>query len=239
MPELGFILDMDGTLVDSTGIIRRIQEEIMKEFNIVLTPERTQELENFAESMFQENYSTRLAIKIMFTLMKEVGLNFRQRIKALIIAGKLYLKELSQLTLYDGVIELIDFFEKNSYEYVIVTNSSDKAVKRYLKNNPEFYKKMKPLIISKDSVKHVKPHSESFELASKKMGLSSDKIVVVGDTKYDILFAQANKAHSIGVLTGIYTRELLEQYNPDFIFDSAADIPKNIESILQKIKAMP
>ncbi len=238
MPELGFILDMDGTLVDSTGIIRRIQAEIMKEFNITLTTERTQELESFAEGMFQENFSTRLAIKIMMNLMKAVGLNFRQRIKALLMAGKLYIKELGELKLYEGVIELIEFFEKNSFKYVIVTNSSDKAVNRYLKNYPEFYSKMKPIIISKDSVKYVKPHPESFELASKRMGISNDRIFVVGDTKYDILFAQANNAFSIGVLTGIYTRDLLEQYNPDFIFDTVADIPKNIEAILQKIKSM-
>ena len=70
-------------------------------------------ISNFAEGMFQENVSTRLALKIMITLMKEVGLNFRQRIKAIIMAGKLYLKELSELKLYDGVKELIEFFEKN------------------------------------------------------------------------------------------------------------------------------
>jgi HAD superfamily hydrolase (TIGR01549 family) len=236
MLEIGFILDMDGTLVDSTGIIRRIQAEIVNKFNIKFSPERERELESYAESMFQENYSTRLAIKIMWSLMKEAGMKFFDRIKAFIMAAKLYLKEIKELKLYDGVEELIQFFEENSLSYVIVTNSSDKSVSRYLKNYPEFYTKMKPKIISKDSVTRVKPDPESFELALKILKVPRDKVVIVGDTKYDILFGKANNALTIGVLTGIYSEELLLEYKPDFIFDSVADIPNKIEEILDKIK---
>ena len=86
----------------------------MKKFNIVLTPEREKELEEYAESMFQENYSTALAVGIMWTLMKEVGMSFPQRLRALILAGWLYINELKNLKLYDGTEELFEFFDKNS-----------------------------------------------------------------------------------------------------------------------------
>lgn len=236
MADLGFILDMDGTLVDSTGIIRRIQAKIMDKFNIVIEPERERELEEYAEGMFQENFSTLLAVKIMWNLMKEVGLRIHERLHAMILAGRWYLDELKNLKLYDGTEELFEFFEKNSIGYVIVTNSSDKSVARYLSNYQKFYSKMKPKIISKDSVVHIKPHPESFIMASEILKIPNERIVVVGDTKYDILFGKANNAITIGVLTGIYTKELLLKFKPDFIFDSIADIPNKIDIIRKNIE---
>jgi len=232
---IGFILDMDGTLVDSTGIIKRIQTEIMKKFNIILTAEREKELERLAESMFQESYSTRLAVKIMWTLLKEVGLTTYQRIKALVLAGKLYVKEVKNLKLYDGIKDLFEFLDNNSHKYIIVTSSSDKTARRYLMKYPKLYNKLNNKIISSDSVNNLKPHPEALEMASKIMGVPYDRIVVVGDTKYDILFGKSVNAITIGVLTGIYTEELLEKLEPDFIFDSVADIPQNIEQIMERI----
>ena len=240
MDEIGFILDMDGTLVDSTGIINRIQEDIMKEFHIILKPEREEELRNYAESMFQEDYSIFLAIKIMWSLMKKAGLRFHQRIRAFIMAAKLYPKYIKEVELYKGTRELINFFDKNSIKYIIVTNSSDNSVKRYLKNYPKFYGKLlQNKLITKNSVERIKPHPESFNLAIKRMGVPKNRVAVVGDTKYDILFAKANNAISIGVLTGIYKEHQLESFDPDFIFDSIADIPANIDEIIRKVASNP
>jgi len=42
-------------------------------------------------------------------------------------------------------------------------------------------------------------------------------------------------AITIGVLTGIFTKEKLLELNPDFILDSVADIPQVIEEIKQLI----
>lgn len=235
MKKIGFILDLDGTLLNSTDIGRNVQQKIVDKFHITVSPERKRELEALAENMLQQEYSTRLAIKIIWTLLREVGLSVRQRINAMLFAGKLYLKEIKNLKLYDGVDELFQFLDTNSYDYVIVTNSSNKDLSRTLKKLPEFYNRTKDRIITKDDVIHMKPHLESFEKAAKIMGLSSDKIVVVGDTKFDILFGKAAKAITIGVLTGIYSKEFLLKYEPDFVFDSVADIPKNIDKILDKL----
>ncbi len=237
MDEIGFILDMDGTLVDSTGIINRIQDDIMKEFHIVLAPEREEELRSYAEGMFQEDYSIFLAIKIMWSLMKKAGLRFHQRIQAFIMAAKLYPRYIKEVELYKGTRELINFFDKNSIKYIIVTNSSDNSVKRYLKNYPKFYNHLltSQKLITKDSVQRLKPHPESFLLAIKRMGVSRNRVVVVGDTKYDIQFAKANKVISIGVLTGIYKEHQLKEFKPEFIFDSIADIPANIDKITEEV----
>ena len=76
-------------------------------------------------------------------------------------------------------------------------------------------------------------------LAIKRMGVSRNRVVVVGDTKYDILFAKANNVISIGVLTGIYKEHQLKEFDPEFIFDSIADIPANIDEIIRKVASNP
>ena len=93
MQDFGFIFDLDGTLLNTTDIGKIIPEKIMERYNIILTPERRKELELLAESMLFEASSPFIAIKLVLTLLKEVGLTFKQRIGALIFAGKLYKKQ--------------------------------------------------------------------------------------------------------------------------------------------------
>ncbi len=234
--KIGFVLDSDGTLVNSPDLIRRIQSEIMKRFNIVITLEREKELEAVAESMFNEDYTTKLAVKIMIRLLREVGLTFWQRAKALVIAGLMYKEEVKKLDLYPNVRELFDWFEENKFEYCIVTNSTDKKVKQYLRNNMDFFERVKSKIISKDSVQHLKPNIEPLNKASELMGVPFERIIVVGDTKYDIIFGKSVKAVTIGVLTGLYKKDFLEKHQPDFIFDTVGDIVKNQEKLTEKVK---
>ncbi|MHA1150105.1 MAG: HAD family hydrolase [Promethearchaeota archaeon] len=238
MTQIGFIFDLDGTLVNSTDIIKGLQDKVMKKFNINLTPEREEELKVLAESMFQETYSTSLAVKIMWTLMKEVGLSFKQRIHAFIFAGKQYFKEIKKVRFYDGVEELLAFLDENATPYVIVTSASWKEVVRNLQNHPEFFERMKKekKIICKDNVDRVKPNPEALYKASEIMGVPFNKIVMVGDTKYDIQFGKNNGTLTIGVLTGIYTREWFLEMKPDFVLDSVIDIPKIYDQILKKLK---
>ncbi|MHA1273578.1 MAG: HAD family hydrolase [Promethearchaeota archaeon] len=235
--RIGFIFDLDGTLVNSTDISKTIESEIVKKFNIEISDEQRKELELLAESMFQETYSTRLAIKIMLTLLKKVGLKPFERVKAMIMAGKIYARERKKVCLYDGVENLFKFLDENSIPYVIVTSASDKDVIKDFRNHPDLYQKLKPKIISQDSVKNVKPHPEPLEKASKLLRLPPNRIVVVGDTKYDILFGKNNGALTIGVTTGIYTEERLRDFEPDFIINSVVEIPEIFDKIIEKISS--
>ena len=106
MEDFAFIFDLDGTLLNSTDIGKDIQDKVMKKFKIEITPEKEKELGELAESMMNEDYTTWLAIKIIWTLLKEVWLSFRQRLDALKYAGKIYKVELRKLKLYDGVEEI-------------------------------------------------------------------------------------------------------------------------------------
>lgn len=235
MDDIGFIFDLDGTLINTTEIGDKIQDKIMKKYNIEITEQRRRELEDDAENMFKESYSTSLAIKIIWHLLKEVGLNFFQRLSALIYAGRQYLKEAKNIIAFEGVFEVFEFLEEKGIEYIVITSSSDKSINRSLKNLPKLKAKIKNRIITEDAVDNLKPHPEAFELAKNTIDLPDDHIVVVGDTKYDILFGQNIGAVTIAVLTGIYSQDLLKKYEPDFIFASVKYVKKNFDKIKHKL----
>jgi len=68
------------------------------------------------------------------------------------------------------------------------------------------------------------------------MNIPLNQIVVCGDMHTDILLGKKVNTVTIGVLTGIFSHQKLLDLNPDFIFESIADIPQNIEKIKEKIK---
>lgn len=235
--KIGFVFDMDGTLINSTEIGNIIEKEIYKEFNVQTDEKMEQEIEEIKYEIMHGENRKNLGAKLMWAIFKKLGLSFRQRIKALKIAKRIFKEEIPNIKLFDGTQELIEFLDENSFDYAIATTSSAKEVDDRLKKFPEFYKKFKGKIISRDDVKHLKPHPESIQKISKLLGISFNKIVMVGDMQSDINMGKAVGAVTIGVLTGFFSHQKLLDLNPDFIFDSIAGIPKNIEQIKEKINS--
>ncbi len=57
-------------------------------------------------------------------------------------------------------------------------------------------------------------------------------IVVLGDTKNDVLCGKHMGVKSIAVATGEFSAEELWKYEPDFVFDDFTDTKAVIEKIL-------
>ena len=55
-------------------------------------------------------------------------------------------------------------------------------------------------------------------------GTSQERILMVGDRKYDVIGARANGISSLGVLYGYGSRDELSDAGADFIADSVADL---------------
>ena len=67
------------------------------------------------------------------------------------------------------------------------------------------------------------------------MEVPFNNLVMVGDMHSDILMGKKIGAITIGVTTGLFSRQKLLEINPDFIFDSVAEIIKNFEQIKDKV----
>jgi len=67
---------------------------------------------------------------------------------------------------------------------------------------------------------------EILELAARKLGAKPSECVVVGDYWNDIKDAKAVGAKAVAVLTGLMRREVLEKFKPDAIIESVRDLSK-------------
>ena len=81
-------------------------------------------------------------------------------------------------------------------------------------------------IITSDEVPEGRPHPFMIYSIMKQVGVEDpSNVVKVGDTEVDILEGRnASCGLVIGVTTGAYTKEALQQYSPDHILDSLATL---------------
>lgn len=232
---IGFCFDLDGTLINSTEIGDKIEKKIYRIFDIDIDPQTEQEIEELTFEIVQGENRKHLGRKLMWAIFKKLGLNFFQRLRALYISAKVFKEENKKVELYEGVRELFNFLDKQGYKYTIATTSSDGEADDRLSKFSDLYKKLDGKIITRSDVQNLKPHPESIIKASKIMGIPLNKIVMVGDMHSDIQMGKNVNGTTIGVLTGMFTKEKFKKYNPDFIIHSVAQIPEKISEIKQKI----
>ncbi len=84
--------------------------------------------------------------------------------------------------------------------------------------------------IASDEVPEGRPHPYMIQELMKRFNINEAATVVkVGDTEVDVLEGRnAGCGLVIGITTGAYTREALQQYNPDKIIDSLHELPSLI-----------
>lgn len=234
---IGFVFDLDGTLINSTDIRKKIEKELFRRFNIKTSDKLEEEIEDLIYKIMDNTQRKNLGIRVMWAIFKKLGLSFRNRLKALIMASKIFKEEIENIKLFDGTLEMFEFLDIKSSPYTIATTSSKKEVDDRLKEKyPQLYLKLNGRIITRDDVKHLKPSPDQIELASNIMKLSFNRMAMVGDMHTDIIMGKTVGAITIGVLTGIFSKEKILRYEPDFIINSVADIPTIYEKIKEKIR---
>jgi pyrophosphatase PpaX len=232
---LGFVFDLDGTLISSTDIGPKVEKRIYEEFDVTIDEQKEQEIEKLTYEILHGENRKNLGRKLMWEIFKVLGLSFFQRIKALIIANRVFKEEIKEIDLYDGVRELFDFLDDQNYNYVIATTSSRKEVDDRLKKFPKFYHRFEGKILTRDDVEKLKPAPDQINKALKIMNLPPEKCIMIGDMNSDILMGKKVGALTIGVLTGIFNRKQFEEIAPDFIIESVGDIKSIINEIRVKL----
>ncbi len=233
--SIGFCFDLDGTLINTTEIGDKIEKEIYKKFNLKIDDKTEREIEELTYEILQRENRNNLGLKLMWEIFKKLDLNFFQRIKALLISSKIFKEELKKIKLFDGVKEVFRFLDEKGIPYSIATTSSQKEVDDRLSKFPDLYAKLQEKIITRTNVQHLKPDPESIIKASKIMKLPLNRVIMVGDMHHDIMMGKKAGTLTIAVLTGIFSKAEILKYEPDFIIDSVAKIPKILPEIIHKL----
>jgi phosphoglycolate phosphatase len=142
--------------------------------------------------------------------------------KALKIFLDYYEKNLCNATVpYPHVINTLKTL-KEKYTLAIVTNKPFAFVDPILKGlgmDGVF-----ALILGGDSLEEKKPHPMPLLHVCEKLGLSVKASVMVGDSKNDILSANACNMHSVGVTYGYNYGENIRVHKPSMVIDDFKDL---------------
>ena len=111
----------------------------------------------------------------------------------------------------------------------LCTTSSEKASNYILQRFKidGFFK----VVVPRDKVKYVKPHTEQFELALKTLGTHAKSALIVGDSVVDMQSAKELKVIAVGLPTGLSTTEQLMSNGANYIITSLSDLPVLIKEI--------
>lgn len=81
----------------------------------------------------------------------------------------------------------------------------------------------------RDGFERIKPDPEMLVHALKKLEVSKDEVLMVGDTGIDIKAAQNTGVRSVGVTYGFLGEKILE-FGPDYLIDDLAELISVIEN---------
>ena len=211
------IFDLDGTLINSS-------------------PDLELAINHMLSTIGRETFSTdtihywvgngaQILVKRALSGSSEIDENINPELfeKALKIFFDFYSKNLAVETVtYPHVKETLKHLKNQGYTLAIVTNKPFDFVKPILEalELTDLFE----LILGGDSLEEKKPHPLPLLHVCETLGFTIEESVMVGDSKNDILAANACNMQSIGLTYGYNYGEAISIYNPDAVFDDFSDI---------------
>jgi len=210
------IFDLDGTLINSALDLALSVNEMLEQIG----------KETFSEETIHDwvgNGALTLVSRALSgsrTIDEKLDDIFVQ--KALDIFLNHYQNNLCNATLpYPHVIDTLNTLKKK-YTFAIITNKPFAFVEPILKGLE--MDGLFRLILGGDSLSEKKPHPMPLIYVTEKLGVSIENSVMIGDSKNDILAANACGMHSIGVTYGYNYGEDIGVHKPTVIINDFSEL---------------
>jgi phosphoglycolate phosphatase len=122
--------------------------------------------------------------------------------------------------IYPNVLETLKKL-KNNYKLVIITNKPHKFVNPILKTlKMDFF----DFVLGAGILKEKKPHPKPILFCLDKLNLNKDEVIMVGDSKNDIISAKEAGVKSVAVSYGYNYNEDIARYKPDYVINDFKEI---------------
>ena len=85
------------------------------------------------------------------------------------------------------------------------------------------------IIITSQNTLKPKPSPEALIMCAEHLGVRMSDCAVVGDSVIDVRAGKSAGAHTVAVLTGVFTRGELEKEKPDLLLRDVGELPESLE----------
>ncbi|MCR5131269.1 MAG: HAD-IA family hydrolase [Prevotella sp.] len=204
------ILDFDGTLADTRGLIVKTMQQTIAEMQL---PERTdEECAAMIGLPLSKTFTTLLPIDA------ETGARCAETYRRVFDENN----QPGVVPLFPNVAETLKELHQQGVTITIASSRSRASLMGFVE---EFgFVDLVSLVLGADDVKEAKPHPEPVLQTLRQMGFEPEEAIVVGDTWYDIEMGRRAGAKTVGVTFGNGTREQMLEHGADYIVDDFAQL---------------
>ena len=217
-PEL-VLFDLDGTLIDTAPDLAWSIDETLKQLGL---PE-------CGESRVRAWIGSGIDGLLNRALTNDIKGKAEKELfdKALTIFKEIYFENICrQSRIYPGVMDAMDYLQKNNIFMACVTNKTGRFTDKILQEL-ELYD-LFGIVVSGDTLAVKKPHAEPLLHALAHYSLAADSALMVGDSRTDVNAARAAGVPVLCVTYGYNMNKDVRELKPDAVVDSLAELPSLI-----------
>jgi pyrophosphatase PpaX len=214
-PPCAVLFDLDGTLVDSIGLIIASARHA---FSGRPGPAPT-------EQQLRAGIGRPLAAQFSPWLAGDGDLEF------LVARYREYqLEHHDRLTsTYQGILEAVRVLDDAAYPMGVVTSKIEVMARRAL-THVGLDRYMQVVVALEATARH-KPDPEPVRVALEQLGAPAWRAIFVGDSPYDMEAGRAAGVKTVGVTWGPYSADVLRDAGAHVVIDHPADLPWHVASL--------
>ncbi|MBI5158945.1 HAD family hydrolase [Candidatus Micrarchaeota archaeon] len=199
------VFDWDGTLFDSISSCWQVYLEVFDEFGITRIS-----LEQFREEFIGDYHA--------YYLFK--GIKEKDLWKVDELWRRLFAKK--KVFLLPHVFSTLKQLHEKKVKIALVSNGDGARIREELKEHHihSFFN----TIVTSDDVREFKPSPNGLIIALKRLGVKKSEVLYVGDSEDDVRAGKRAGIKTIGVLSGLHSRERLEKAKPDFLLEKTENV---------------
>ena len=210
------ILDFDGTLADTRGLIVKTMQQTLEALGL---ESRTDD-----QCAAMIGLPLKQAFTHLLPMTDEMGERCVETYRRIFNENN----ALYVIPTFPHVIETLHQLHEQGYTLTIASSRSNRSLMEFV--NDMHLNEIIPYVLGAEDVTRAKPHPEPVLQTLKVYGCKPEDALVVGDTWYDIEMGRRAGVRTCGVTYGNGTREELSDAGADFLIDDFGELV----SILKK-----
>jgi len=188
------LFDLDGTLLDTANDLGLALNHLLQDHQLPVIP--------FEKIRFMAGAGCRGLLKLGMNIGPEDE-RYPTLCQQLLNLYQRYLVETTQF--FPGILSTLDFLEKKSIPWGIVTNKPAKYTDPLIRHLQ--LDKRASCVVSGDTLPNCKPHPEPILYACNLLQQNPENCLYIGDSLIDILACKAAGSPSLGALYGYIPAE--------------------------------
>ena len=217
--RMGFIFDLDGTLIDSVYQHVLAWHDALSAEGIELSVWRIHRKIGMSGGLFTNMLLRETGQELSADRIDRVQQQHRDA----------YRRNLATVRPLPGARALLAALSDAGIPFAIATSSRIETARPSLETIGFDFSRVP--VVTRDEVKYAKPDPDLFLAAAERLRGAADAITVVGDSVWDMLAATRARFLAVGLMSGGYGREELERSGAYRVFEDPADLLRHLDEV--------